>query len=273
MTLTKTKLQLRDSSMSILDIGSGPALLLAHGWLCDSQTWSAQVDALSRDYRVIVPDMWGHGLSGAMPPSTTSLSDIASQHQELLDIMGVDRVCIVGHSMGAMWGAELAIIDPQRVSGLVIVASSLAAEPEPSKASFLAVVDQIAEQQGLPEEFASSLLWMFYSEKFRLQHPDRLRLHQHQLVNWPRDRIDDSVVPIGRMIFNRRDVTSEINALKIPMLTMAGSADQALSIDRVIRMAQSIGSPSISIEGAGHMLADEAPAPVTSYIRDLMETL
>src|SRR5471030_3378612 len=100
------------------DQGTGPAVLLAGSYLWDQAMWAPQIAALSQQYRVIALDLWGHGESGRLPEGTTSLDDIARQVLALLDHLDIDRVTLVGLSVGGMWGVRLALSAPQRLNGL-----------------------------------------------------------------------------------------------------------------------------------------------------------
>ena len=60
------------STLHYQDHGTGFPLLLGHSYLWDAAMWAPQIDALSRQYRVIVPDLWGHGASGALLPTPRS---------------------------------------------------------------------------------------------------------------------------------------------------------------------------------------------------------
>jgi pimeloyl-ACP methyl ester carboxylesterase len=268
--LPKKNFKIAGSVMSTADTGSGPVLLLGHGWLCDGAMWASQVKAWSTSYRVIVPDMWGHGLSGTLPDGTRSLSEVAEHHIELLDHLGVEQATVIGFSLGGMWGAELALRAPERVSALVILASSLAAEPEESRTSFLAAVDVMAGPNGIQEDLADGLLSLLYSTDFRLRHPDIVELHRARLVAWPRDQLRDTVASIGRMIFNRREALDDMRALAMPILSISGAEDQAMPPARVARMAEAIGSPFVEVPFVGHMLTQEAPVVINRAILDFL---
>jgi pimeloyl-ACP methyl ester carboxylesterase len=85
--------------------------------------WAPQIDALSRHYQVIAPDLWGHGQSGRIPENTQTLGDLATHASHLLDALGVRQCAIVGLSVGGMWGAELALREPGRVKYFVRLGS------------------------------------------------------------------------------------------------------------------------------------------------------
>ena len=103
-------------SLHYLDVGSGFPLLLGHSYLFDLNMWAPQFEALAKRYRLIVPDLWGHGDSPALPPGRNSLSDIAADHLALMDRLDIEEFGIVGLSVGGMWGAELAALAPERAA-------------------------------------------------------------------------------------------------------------------------------------------------------------
>lgn len=64
--------------------------------------WAPQIAALSRTYRVIVPDLWGQGLSGVLPDRTQTLGDLAAHAGALLDALGIEQCAFVGLSIGGI---------------------------------------------------------------------------------------------------------------------------------------------------------------------------
>ncbi|MDN6550166.1 MAG: hypothetical protein L0K69_08595 [Enterobacterales bacterium] len=62
-------IQVNDRQMHYIDRGEGFALLLGHSYMFDSNMWAPQIEALSQHFRVIAPDLWGHGKSDQLPES------------------------------------------------------------------------------------------------------------------------------------------------------------------------------------------------------------
>jgi len=89
-----------------VDQGCGPVVLLGSSYLWNRDMWAPQIEALSHQYRVIVPELWGHGESGPLPTRTRSLDDLARQALALLDQLHITRVNLVGLSVGGMWRAR-----------------------------------------------------------------------------------------------------------------------------------------------------------------------
>ena len=108
--------------------GRGPKLLLLHGLGCDHQTWLPVLSELSRHFTVIAPDLLGHGRS-AKPRADYSIAGYANGVRDLLTVLGVDRVTVVGHSLGGGVALQFAYQFPERVERLCLVSSGgIAAE-------------------------------------------------------------------------------------------------------------------------------------------------
>src|SRR4051812_14111435 len=102
--------------------GSRPVLLLVHGIGQDSTTWSTVLGDLARDHTVIAPDLLGHGAS-AKPRADYSVGAYACGLRDLLTVLGIDRVTVVGHSLGGGVAMQFAYQFPERCERLVLVSS------------------------------------------------------------------------------------------------------------------------------------------------------
>lgn len=103
--------------------GQGPAVLLIHGLGSCADDWLPQVQALSAHYTVIAPDLRGHGASS---PASGSLpvTQHAADMVALLEHEGIDKVHLVGLSMGGAVTFQLALDQPQRVCSATITNSA-----------------------------------------------------------------------------------------------------------------------------------------------------
>ncbi len=105
------------------DTGSGDtALVFVHGWSCDRSYWDAQVEPLSKTYRVVRLDMGGHGESGT-DRQAWNIPTFAQDVQAVVEKLDLQRVILVGHSMGGYVILEASKIMPDRVVGLIPVDS------------------------------------------------------------------------------------------------------------------------------------------------------
>ncbi|MER6915963.1 alpha/beta hydrolase [Streptomyces sp. NPDC000594] len=102
--------------------GRGDAIVLIHGIGDSSSTWAEIIPSLAGRYRVIAPDLQGHGAS-AKPRGDYSPGAYANGIRDLLSALGVERATLVGHSLGGAVAAQFAYQFPERTERLVLVAS------------------------------------------------------------------------------------------------------------------------------------------------------
>lgn len=106
-------------SMKYLVKGEGEAVVLLHGWGADKEAMAPLAEALSSEYTVIAPDLYGFGES----PITRvmALEDYAEGIIGILNKEGFSRAAVIGHSFGGRVGIRLAVRHREMVSGLVLV--------------------------------------------------------------------------------------------------------------------------------------------------------
>jgi pimeloyl-ACP methyl ester carboxylesterase len=102
--------------------GQGPVLLLLHGIGDSSDSWLPVMPALTERFTVIAPDLLGHGRSDK-PRADYSVAAFANGMRDLLEILGVERATVVGHSLGGGVAAQFGYQYPERLERLVLVAS------------------------------------------------------------------------------------------------------------------------------------------------------
>ena len=100
--------------------GSGPAILLIHGIGDNSTTWSSVQTTLAQRFTVIAPDLLGHGKSDK-PRADYSVAAYANGMRDLLSVLDIERVTVVGHSLGGGVAMQFAYQFPQLVDRLILV--------------------------------------------------------------------------------------------------------------------------------------------------------
>jgi pimeloyl-ACP methyl ester carboxylesterase len=119
---TPRSMTLHGHELAYLDSGTGEVVLFVHGILGSHRNWAHLIDRMDDNHRVIVPDLFGHGHS-AKPMGDYSLGGHAATLRDLLDRLGIDRVTLVGHSLGGGIAMQFCYLFPDRVERLVLVAS------------------------------------------------------------------------------------------------------------------------------------------------------
>jgi pimeloyl-ACP methyl ester carboxylesterase len=113
---------LHGGDVHYVKVGRGPVLVLIHGILGSRRDWEQLVSLLQRDFTVIAPDLLGHGDS-ATPRGDYTLGGHAGRLRDLLDLLGVRRATLVGHSLGGGVAMQFAWLFPERCERLVLVSS------------------------------------------------------------------------------------------------------------------------------------------------------
>lgn len=96
-------------------------VILVHGYTCDESTWTEQVPALAKEYRVVTLDLPGHGKSDSPQDGQFSMDLFARAIEAVRAEVKADQVVLVGHSMGTPVILRYAKLYPQHVSALVFV--------------------------------------------------------------------------------------------------------------------------------------------------------
>ena len=188
-------------------------LLLLHAAMGSSVRWYPMVPALSRRHRLIRPDLRGHGASEVPSPSLPfSLERLAQDTLELLDMLGLEKVHILGNSAGGYVAQRLAIDHPERVKSMVLYGAT----PGLKRSQAAGWVPQIAEK-GL-RRFLSDTI----SDRFPIDQVDP------RFVNWFLDeaaKTDHAFIQrfVGHMA--TVDMMDELPAIRCPTMIIAPGAE------------------------------------------------
>ncbi|TXM63612.1 alpha/beta hydrolase [Methylobacterium sp. WL120] len=120
-TIRHDTLPLNGLDLHVAQVGSGPPLLLLHGWPEFWLTWEPVMTRLSERFTCIAPDLRGFGLTGkpdAGPNDKVGPKAHVQDMLALLDALGLDRVGVVSHDVGAYVAQGLAHAAPERLEGL-----------------------------------------------------------------------------------------------------------------------------------------------------------
>ena len=106
--------------------GTGPPVVLLHGWLCNRTFWKEQVPILSVDHQVLSLDLRGQGESDS-PEHGYGLETLAHDVHTVINTLGLGPTTVVGHSMGGIVAQQMTINYPEDIAGLILVTTTAAA--------------------------------------------------------------------------------------------------------------------------------------------------
>src|SRR5215212_1486686 len=124
--------RVRGIEMAYTDAGRGPAVVFLHGFPFDRSMWRGQVERLSADFRVVAPDLRGHGgTTFTREPAT--MEEMAEDVVALLDELNVPRAVVCGLSMGGYVALAFYRAHPSRVRALVLADTRPNADTEEAR--------------------------------------------------------------------------------------------------------------------------------------------
>jgi pimeloyl-ACP methyl ester carboxylesterase len=120
--LEHKSIEIHGERLAYYDEGHGEVILLIHGMAGSSRTWREILPGLAKRYRVIAPDLLGHGQS-AKPRTDYSLGAFAVGLRDLLDELEVDSATVVGHSLGGGIAMQFLYQHPDYCRRLILISS------------------------------------------------------------------------------------------------------------------------------------------------------
>ncbi len=255
--------------LECLDRGDGPVVVLLHGFPFDRSLWDEQVDALSGPYRVIVPDLRGHGTS-AVVPGVATVEAMAADVLETLNDRGVQgQVVLGGLSMGGYVALALAVDHPARLRGLMLINSRAAADTPLTREVRATLVEKVLAD-GHPGAVVETMLpKLFAPGRFETRGPEVAAIEAVM-----RRSPVEGVAAALRGLAARPDRTADLPRIALPTLVVAGTDDQLIPLAESRAMAESVpGARFIAVNGAGHLAPLERPIEVNQAIGDFLASL
>jgi pimeloyl-ACP methyl ester carboxylesterase len=258
------ELRLDDVRVDVLDEGSGPAIVLLHGFPLAKETWDAQARVLSTRARVVRFDLRGLGRS-SVPPGPYLMETVAGDVAGVLDALGIARAAVVGHSLGGYVAFAFYRMFAERCSGLGIVCSRANADDPAAASARLELADR-AEALGMAP-VADAFVPRYFAPDAYVQRPE--------LVERAR-AIVDATDPRGAAAMLRGmaarvasfDLFEEID---VPVAVVAGDADAFVGVEDVTRIALGIRNANLNVLHCGHLPHWEAPSDLGDVLGALLD--
>ena len=250
--------------------GSGPAVVLIHGFGLNRAMWQWQLPALTPHFSVLTYDLLGHGES-ARPTGAPDLAMFSAQLLRLMDRCGIARAAVAGFSLGGMIARRFALDHPDRLSALAILHSP----HDRSPAQRDAVRERVRQtrEQG-PSANVESALERWFTPAFRAEAPEAVALVRTWIT-----RNDPAVYPQIYRVLAEGDaeIAQGLERIACPTLVMTGENDPGNTPAMARAMAGLIPGARLAIlPGLRHMALAESPAavnePLSAFLRDALST-
>lgn len=243
-----------EQDLAFDDAGTGPAVILLHGYPFDRSMWRDQIRVVvAAGYRAIAPDLRGLGES-AFAGETTTMGQMARDVLVLMSQLEVDRATVCGLSMGGYVALEFAQLFPSRLNALILAGTRAPADSEEEKQGRQQQVELMLTKGMKPvaEGSLMKLLALITLEE------------KPEVVAGVRRMILQSnphgAAAAQRGMAARRDYSSDLPRINVPALIIVGREDTIRPVSDAGFMHDRIpGSRLEIIDAAAHMTNMEQP--------------
>jgi pimeloyl-ACP methyl ester carboxylesterase len=271
-------LELHGERVAYRDAGQGDVLLLIHGMAGSSSTWRAVTPQLAKKFRVVAPDMLGHGES-AKPRGDYSLGAFAVWLRDFLDELGITRVTIIGQSLGGGVAMQFVYQHPDYCERLVLISSGGLG---PDVGIILRLLSAPGAEFVLPVIAPKPVLKL--GNKLRswlssagVQSPRGAEMWSAYSSLADRPTRQSFLRTLRSVVDYRGQAVSALSRLKLqnelPVMAIWGEKDDIIPVAHAYAaQAAREGSRVEVLPGVGHFAQVEAPMQVVDLIEDFIAT-
>lgn len=249
--------------------GTGPAVVLLHGFPFDRTIWHAQARALQGHFRVILPDFAGFGASAHLTPDAT-IDDMADAVVALLDALHItDPVVLGGLSMGGYVALAAAVRHRARLRALMLIDTKAAADtPEAAANREKTAAAVVASRDVVP--VVDGMIPRLFGPITRERHPEILAPVRALMLRSSPEAIAGAL----RAMAVRPDRTAILPALDLPTLVVVGEDDVISTPDEARDIVAALPNAQLTvIPRVGHMaVVEDSPAvnaALATFLHDL----
>jgi pimeloyl-ACP methyl ester carboxylesterase len=247
--------------------GSGPPVVLLHPFPANHEFWLPVSRFLASRYRLIIPDLRGHGES-SLGSGPATMQKHASDVALVMDAIGVDRAPLIGVSIGGYTIFEFWRRFRNRVTALVLCNTKAPPDNSEARSARLQAADEVL-QRGT-EPFFESMLPKLLGETTRQSRPDLVE----GALRMMRKMSAQDVAGVQRGMAERPDSVPVLKTINVPTLIVTGDEDIVTGVPEGELMKQNIhGSQMKVIAKAGHYSPWEQPEEVGRPLRQFLDSV
>lgn len=256
-----------DHSLYYEIIGQGDPLVMIRGVGSNVDHWYDQVPALSQKYKLLVFDNRGIARSSD-PGGPFSTRDMAADTIALMEAVGINKAHILGYSMGGMIAQEMALNHPEKVAGLILVATdcgiSLRIKAKPEATRLFSEMIRL----GTNEAKLAAAGCLFARQTFETK-PQVIQRYTEISQRFPASQ---KMLAKQWAAVTQHDTCSRLVNIASPALAITGSEDVLIPPQNAAVMAERIPDAQlISIDGGGHLFLIEKPRQFNDAVIKFLE--
>jgi 3-oxoadipate enol-lactonase len=248
-------------------LGSGPPVVLLHPFPANHNLWKPAAQALVTRYRVILPDLRGHGESG-IGEGPATMEKHAADLDRVLDHEKVGRAAFVGVSIGGYALFEFWRKFRARVNALVLCNTKAQADSAEARAGRLQAAADVIERG--TEPFFESMAPKLMGKTTSAMRPDLIE----GALRMMRIMSAEDVAMVQRGMAERQDSVETLKTINVPTMLMTGDEDVFTGVAEAELMRRNISGSQLKVIGkAGHYSPWEQPEEVGKLLRQFFDTV
>lgn len=250
-----------DATIDVATDGKGEAIVLLAGFPMTREIWDPQAAQLARHMQTIRPDLRGMGKS-SVPDGPYLMETLAGDVAAVLDVMGVERAAIVGHSLGGYVAMAFCRMYSERVTRLALVCSRLGADT-PQTAKDREELAARAEREGRMDAIVDAYVpRLFAPSTLEARDPAVNRAREIAAQNDPR-----GAAAMLRGMAQRVESYDIAEELTMPVLVVAGAADQIIPAAEAQEIRRAFPHATLRMMGrSGHLPMLEEPQALADVL-------
>lgn len=265
----KRRARISGGELAYVDEGTGRPVLFLHGFPTHGYLWREYLPAFPPWFRVLVPDLLGHGDSGATEDAPLDLGAQAGYVRELLEALGVERCAVVGHAHGGGVAQRLAlegraealilidsVVSGRRPAGPIDGLRTLAPDAERMAEARALCTDALRLGMGRPERLADGDLEEYLRP---FSGPEGARACVRAARGWDGRGLEDAAEGLGR--------------LDIPTLIVWGEDDPFLAVSVGEELSEAIPSSTFAVlPGCSHFVTEDARETLVPLLHEYLRS-
>lgn len=246
-------------------LGQGPDVVLLHPFPSCHELWLPVAERLASRYRVILPDLRGHGRSG-VPDKPALMADHAADIEAVCRELEVGKALFAGVSIGGYILFEFWRHYPQRVKALAFICTKASADTAEAKAARLKSADEVLERGA--QQFIDAMIPKLLGETTLRSRKDLEAAARHTM----RFATPAGIAMVQRGMAERPDSHPTLATIAVPTLVIAGEEDVSIPAEEMRRLRDGIrGSEWASVPRAGHFAILEHPDDCFRLLRNFCD--
>ncbi len=241
--------------------GSGFPIVFLHGYPLDHTIWEQLIPPLKLKRELILPDLRGHAKS-PVPPAPYSIPAMVEDILTLFDDLAIERGLLVGHSMGGYVALQFARSFPERLAGLILVASHPYPDNEEKRKGRYATIEKV-RQEGVKKALAD-----FPQQLTSIPH---IQEYVGKII---RATNAEGVIGSLQAMAEREDCSDVLAHITMPTAVILGKNDLFIPQEQREQMIKQFRYiPFFVVEDAAHMIMMEEPFTVEKIIMNVISKI